>query len=46
MSIVADFIDVKREFVMFISYVVVYLSLFIPCHLVIFKHRYLLKSID
>ena len=35
MSILSDFVPVDRNFVVFISYVTVYLALFLPCHLVI-----------
>jgi len=41
MSILADFVVVDQNFVMFISYVIVYLSLFIPCHILIFKNHLL-----
>ena len=44
MSSGAEFIPTDRNLVLFISYVVIYISLFTPCHVIIFKHDYLLKS--
>ena len=40
MSIVADFVTVDTNYVQFITYVMVYLLLFIPCLIVIFKPQH------
>ena len=39
MSILSDFVAVDRNYVVFMSYVTVYLALFVPCHLVIFYQK-------
>jgi len=39
MSILSDFVVVDRNYVVFISYVTVYLALFAPCHLIIFYRQ-------
>jgi len=44
LSILVDFLTIEGNFVLFISYLVIYGMLTIPCHLVIFKKEYLVEA--